>query len=172
MKVIRNLKGEVVRTENENSDRWWRIPREVMLVVLGSFFYLFGRYGPEQTVMPILRFFDIRDWTWRHLLLVSVAAGFLFSCWWIKRNWDDYSYTEEKRAKNYIGFGATATAILSFLLILSVTGRFSLFFRPVIAMFSSGRFSSSGLWRLALIVASSGPLIYFGKEWVLSFWEE
>lgn len=172
MREIRNFKGEVVRVENETDDRWWHIPREVMLVVLGSLFYLLGLNEPAKAVRSILRFFDIRDWTWRHLLLVSVTAGFLFSCWRIKRNWEDYSYAEEKRAKNYIGFGATLTIILSFLLILSIFGRFSLFFRPVVDMFSGGRFSLSGLWRLALIVASSVPLIHFGKEWILGLWEK
>lgn len=172
MGEIRNFKGEVVRIESSSGDRCRHFFAENWVVILGVLFLLLGFSVPAQAVTPVLQFFDIRTWTWRHLLLVSLIVGYIVGCWQIFRNWNGYSDSEERRAKNFIGFGAALVVIFSFMLILSIVGRLSLFFRPVTAMFSSGRLSWAGFWRLSLTVVSFVPLFHFGKEWIMGFWEE
>lgn len=172
MKEIRNFKGEVVQREVSYGDRWWHWSREVWGCVFGLLFLLLGVFVPYQSVLVIQRFLNPRLWSWEHFTLLAATAGYLFCCWSIYRNWENYSGAEERRAKNFIIFGVTALVILYFLLILSIAGRFGLFFRPLGQMFARGRFSLAAVWRLALIVVACVPLIHFGKEWILGFWEE
>lgn len=172
MREIRNFKGEVVRTESSSGNPWYRFITGNGWIILGVLFLLLGFFVPAQAVFPVLGFFDIRIWSWQHLLLISVIIGYAVSCWQIFRNWSEYSDSEERHAKNFILFGASVTVILSFLLILSIIGYLSLFFRPVVTMFSSGRLSLTGFWRLLLIIVSLIPLVLFGREWIVGFWED
>ena len=172
MKEIRNLKGEIVGTKAAYGDRWWHFSSESWILLCGIVILAVTFFLPIGWFNAAFRFFDIRDWTWRHLLLVTLAVGYAIGCWHIVRRWEDYDEDEERRARSFIFFGLTLIVIVFFFVILSLTGRFALFFRPTAQMFSSGRFSLAGLWRLALLVVLSVPLIHFGKEWILGFWDE
>ncbi|MGI5832202.1 MAG: hypothetical protein ACOX6D_06680 [Thermoguttaceae bacterium] len=172
MKEIRNFRGEIVRVESEYGEKWWHLSASTWGFLLGLGFLLLGFFMPTSVLVAVLRVFDVRIWTWEHFVLFSVIAGYLFVCWGLYRNWSEYDEDEERHAKNFILFGATVVVILLFLLILSIVGRFHLFFRPVVDLFARGRVTLAALWRTALIVVSVVPLIHFGKEWILGFWDD
>ena len=141
-------------------------------VLFGLLFLFLGFCVPYQAVRTVQRFLNPCQWSWEHFTPFATTAGYLFCCWSIYRNWYDYGDAKERRAKNLIIFGITALMILYFLLILSIAGRFGLFFRPLGQMFAHGRFSLAAVWRLALIVITCVPFIHFGKEWILGVWKE
>ena len=172
MREIRNLKGEIVRIESRSSGWWHKLPCEVWFVLLGLILLAFGYAVPAKAMSVFLHFFDLRVWTWLHLLLFTTVASYAVGCWLVWRNWDDYDEDEEHRAMNFVWFGLTVVIVVAFLIILTLSGRFFLFFRPMVGMLSNGRFSLAGFGRLALLVAPLVPLIYFGKEWILGFWDE
>ncbi|MBO7726739.1 MAG: hypothetical protein J6S40_09780 [Thermoguttaceae bacterium] len=172
MKEIRNFKGEVVRTENSSGGGLRALSGEVWFVFLGLLLLGIGCFLPVKAMSVFLRFFDVRIWTWQHLLLAAVAASYAVGCWHIWRSWDDYDEDEKRHAMSFVWFGLTVVVIVAFLVILALSGRFALFFRPMVGMFSTGRFSLAGIGRLALLIVPLVPLIHFGKEWILGFWNE
>ena len=172
MKEIRNLKGEVVRTETSYGDRWWHFSDSTWSLVSGAVLLIIGCSVSSESFVAALRIFDVRLWPYELFVLIPVVAGYLFWCWRICRNWFDYDGDGKKHALNFVGFGAAFTVIISFLLLLSMTGRFFLFFRPLTDMLTRGVFSMAAVWRAVPVVVLSVPLIYFGKEWICGFWND
>ncbi|MBR5414739.1 MAG: hypothetical protein IK105_02270 [Thermoguttaceae bacterium] len=172
MKEIRNFKGEVVQTKSSSGYRCLRWSGEVWGMLFGLLFVALGCLVPPRFMTAFLRLFDVRFWSWPHFLVFTAVICYAVGCWHIYRNWEDYDGDEECRAKSFIAFGLTVMVILLLLVILYLSGRFFLFFRPLVTMFSTGRFSLAGVGRLALIVVSLIPLIHFGKGWILGFFEE
>ncbi len=172
MKEIRNLKGEIVRVETSYGDRWWHFSSSTLSLAFGVILLIVGSLVSAESLVAAFRAFNVRLWPYELFILIPVIAGYLFACWRICRNWYDYDEDEKKHALNFIGFGTAFAFIVSSLLILSMTGRFFLFFRPLTDMLTRGVFSLAAVWRAALAVVLSVPLIYFGKEWVCGFWDE
>ena len=172
MPEIRNLKGEVVKIVPEPGEGRLRLSGSTWFLIIGLILVNLGFFVKFDFLLSALRVFDIRLWPWEVFVLVPLIAAFFYQCWRIHRNWEYYDEDEERHAKNFIGFGATVLVILLFVFILLMTGRFSLFFRPVTNMFSRGIFSLAALWRSALVVVVLVPFIYFGKEWICGFWDE
>ncbi|MGI5831647.1 MAG: hypothetical protein ACOX6D_03835 [Thermoguttaceae bacterium] len=172
MKVIRNLKGEIVRVETSYGEKWWHLSASTWMLILGLLLLIVAGFVPSETLAAVPRVFNIKLWPWELVVLIPTIACYSFGCWRIYRDRGEHDEVERKHAKNFIGFGATAVVILLCLLILSVTGRFFLFFRPVVDLFARGRLTFAAFWRLALIVVSVVPLIHFGKEWVCGFWDD
>ena len=171
MKVIRNFKGEIVQAERP-AGRRFRLSAEVWGMLLGLLVMALGFSVPSRFMKEFLALFDVRFWSWPHLLLFSALICYAVGCWHIYRNWEDYDDNEQRHAKNFVAFGVTVIVIVLFLVILFLSGRFFLFFRPLATMFSTGRFSLAGIGRLALIVVFLIPLIHFGKEWIVGFGEK
>lgn len=172
MREVKNLKGEVVKVEPEYGEKWWHLSGSTWFLIAGLLLLNIGFFVKIDLLLSILRLLDIRIWPWEVLVLVPVLAGFLLWCVHLCRNWEDYDDDERRHHRNFIGFGITVTVVLLFLLILSMSGRFFLFFRPVTNLFSRGMVSMAAVWRSALIVVPLVPLIYFGKEWICGFWDE
>ncbi len=172
MKEIRNFKGEIVKTEAAYGERWWHLSSETWMFLSGIVILTVTLLLPAAWFNAALHSLDVRVWTWRHFVLAAAAAGYAAGCWHIRRSWDGYDEDEKRHAMSFVWFGLTLIAILAFLVILSMTGRLALFFRPVAQMFSVGRFTLAAVWRLALLALASVPLIHFGKEWILGFWNE
>ena len=172
MKEIRNLKGEVVRTETSYGDRWWHLSASTWSLLFGAVLLVIGYSVSSESLGAASRIFDVRRWPHELFFLVPAIAAYLFWCWRISRNWFEYDEDERRHALNFIGFGAALMLIVSFLLLLSMTGRFFLFFRPLTDMFARGVFSLAAVWRALPFVALSVPLIYFGKEWICGFWDD
>lgn len=63
MKEIRNLKGEIVKTEAAYGGRWWHLSSETWILLCGiailaaTFFLLIAWFNAA------FHFFDIRYWT-------------------------------------------------------------------------------------------------------------
>ena len=126
MKEIRNLKGEIVKTEAAYGERWWHLSFESWILLCGIAILAATFFLPIAWFNAAFHFFDIRDWTWRHLLLVVAVAAYAVGCWHIWRSWENYDEDEEHRARSFIFFGLTALVIVFFLVILSLTGRYSI----------------------------------------------
>ncbi len=172
MREIRNLKGEVVKTVPDGGEGRFRLSVSTWFLILGLVLINAGLFVKVDFVLSAFKIFDIRLWPWEVFVLVPLLAAFLYQCARIYKNWEYYDETEERHAKHFIGFGITVFVILLFVFILLMSGRFSLFFRPVTNMFSRGTFSMAALWRSALVIAALVPLIHFGKEWICGFWDE
>ena len=172
MNVIRNFKGEAVQTEHATGGFWRWIPGEMWGGGFGLLFLLLGHFVPEEVAMSILHFFDIRLWAWEHILLMVFITSYVVGCWHIRQSWDYYDEDEKRHAISFICFGLTVVIVVVCLVILFLSNRFVLFFRPMIQMFSAGRFSLTGFWRLAIIITSSVLLVHFGKEWILGFYDK
>ncbi len=172
MREIRNFKGEVVRTETSYGDRWWHFSESTWSLLFGAVLLIIGCSISSETLGAVSRIFDVRLWRFGLLVLIPVVFGYLFGCWRICRNWFDYDEDEKKHALNFVGFGTSFAVIVFFLLFLSMTGRFFLFFRPLTDMLTRGVFSMAAVWRAVPIVVLSVPLIYFGKEWFCGFWND
>lgn len=172
MPEIRNLKGEIVKTEPDDGGRCFYLSYSSWFLILGLVLVNLGLFVKLDFVLSALKIFDVRIWPWEVFVLVPLTATFLYQCKRIYKNWKYYDNDEKRHAKNFIGFGATVLVVLLFVFILLMSGRFFLFFRPVTNLFSRGTFSLAALWRSALVVMTLVPLIYFGKEWIFGFWDE
>ncbi|MGI5832188.1 MAG: hypothetical protein ACOX6D_06605 [Thermoguttaceae bacterium] len=174
MKEIKNFKGEIVKVESSDGENWWRLSSSAWLWLLISGLILFniGCFVKPSLIDSLLHFLDMRLWPWELFVIILVGAGFSFQCWRICRDYDEYYDYEKKHARNFIAFGVTVLVILLFLLFLSMTGRFFLFFRPIGNWFVRGHYTLQAVGRSALVVVSLIPLIYFGKEWICGFWDE
>lgn len=172
MKEIKNLKGETVRVEPSEDNTRWRLSVSTWILLAGLIFFNIGCFVRPMFLDGVLQALDVRLWPWEVILFLFVIAGILFQCGRIRRGWSDYYDYEKKHAWNFIALSVTVLILLVFLFTLSLTGRFFLFFRPVVNWFARGHYTLSAVGRSALIVISLVPLIYFGKEWICGFWDE
>lgn len=172
MNEIKNLKGEVVKTESPENAPWWRLSASTWLLLAGLVLFNVGCFMKPTILDAVLHFFDIRLWPWEILTLLLVAAAVSFQCWRIRRDWSEYYDYEKKHARSFIALSVTILLILCCLFALSLTGRFALFFRPMVNWFVRGHYTLSAVGRSVLVVAALVPLLYFGKEWIFGFWDE
>ncbi len=169
MREIKNFKGEIVKIESSYGDKWWHPSGSTWFLISGLVLGIFANLSFSPSILNIL---DPRCWPWEIFVLIPLLAAFLYQCGRIYRNWEYYDEDEEKHAKNFVWLGVTVLLSLLFVCVLTMTGRFFLFFRPLTEMFTRGVFSLAAIWRAVPIVVLSVPLLYFGKEWICGFWNK
>ena len=172
MKEIKNLKGEIVKVDDSDEERWWQLSASTWLLILGLILLNVGCFVKPTLLDSMIQLLDVRLWHWECVVSLFFLAGILFQFWRIRRDWNDYYDYEKKHAWGFIGFGVTVMIILLFFMILSATGRLSLFFRPIGNWFGFGQYTNAALFRSMILIVGLVPLIYFGKEWILGFWDE
>ena len=172
MKEIRNLKGEVVKIDRSDEKRPLRLSGSSWLLISGLILLGAGCFVKLPLIESVIHLCDVRLWPWELFVIIAAAAGLSFPYWRIYRDREDYDDYDKKHAKNFIAFSITVMVILLFLLILSMSGRFFLFFRPIVNWFVRGHYTLQAVWRSVLIIVPLVPLIYFGKEWICGFWDE
>ena len=172
MTEIKNAEGQELRKDVPQEEKWWRISFSTWLLIGGLILLNIGCFVQSSTLDKLLPALDVRHWPWEVFVLLLVFAISVWQYRRFYRSWSDYYDHERKHARNFIGLSVTVLAILLFLTILSVSGRFFVFFRPVTYLFTVGKFSIAGFLRGILMVVMAVPLIYYAKEWIVGFWDE
>ena len=80
MKEIRNLKGEVVRTETSYGDRWWHLSASTWSLLFGAVLLVIGYSVSSESLGAASRIFDVRRWPHELFFLIPAVAAYLFWC--------------------------------------------------------------------------------------------
>lgn len=168
MNEIRNFKGEVVG-DDVQSRGWWRLSPSTGLLIIGLVLLNVGCFVDAGLIDRAFRAFDVRLWPWWYFVCLAILV--IFSIRWglIRRDFDDYDEFEQEEAKRFVRLSVFLTVLVGLILILHGFNLLWRFTEPLKHWFGYGTFSKMGAVSFGLVIAILIPLIYFVKEWFVTF---
>ena len=164
---IRNLKGEIIQDTPE--EKWYQMPVSTWLLIGGLILFNAGCLLSPNLIDNIFRLLDIRLWPWWYLLFLVVFVAFTVKWFFIYRNWEDYDELGVEAAKRFTRMAVSITIVMVILGLLNMTDFFYFFYYPLAAWLGVGAFSWIALLSFTLIFFAIVPIVYFVKEWLVTF---
>jgi len=165
---IRNLKGEIV-SERDPDEKWYHLSASTWLLIGGLMLFNVGCFLSPNLIDNIVRAMDIRLWPWWYLLFLVVFVVFTVKWFFIYRNRDDYDDLEAEAARRFTRMAIAITSVMAILVLLNVTHLFHFFYYPLERWLGYGAFSWLALLSFILIFCVIVPVLYFIKEWLVTF---
>jgi hypothetical protein len=165
---IRNLKGEIV-SDRDPDEKWYHLSASTWLLIGGLILFNIGCFLSPNLIDNIFRALDVRLWPWWYLLFLGILIAFSVKWFFIYRNWEDYDELEAEAAKRFNRMAIAITVVMAILVLLNVTNLFNFFYHPLQLWLGYGDSSWIALLSFVLIFCVIVPLVYFVKEWLVTF---
>jgi len=164
---IRNLKGEIIQDPDE--EKWYQLSTSTWLLIGGLILFNVGCFLSPNLIDNIFRLLDIRLWPWWYVLFLAIFVAFTVKWFFIYRNWEDYDELEAEAAKRFTRMAVTVTIVMAILVLLHGTYMSRFFFDSLARWLGYGEFTWFAFLAFALILCVIGPVVYFVKEWLVTF---
>ena len=165
---IRNLKGEIV-SDRDPDERWYHLSASTWLLIGGLILFNIGCFLSPTLIDDIFRLLDVRLWKWWYLLFLAIFVAFTVKWFLIYRNWEDYDELEAEAARRFTSMAVAITIVMAILVLFNMTFLFGFFYHPLTRWLGYGDFTWIALLSFTLIVGAIVPVIYFIKEWAVTF---
>jgi len=164
---IRNLKGEIIHDPDE--EKWFQLSASTWLLIGGLILFNVGCFLSPNLIDNIFRLLDIRLWPWWYLLFLAIFVAFTVKWFFIYRNWEDYDELDTEAAKRFTRMAVSITVVMAILVLLNETNISHFFSEPLTRWLGYGDFTWFAFLSFFLIFCAIGPVVYFVKEWLVTF---
>ena len=165
---IRNLKGEIV-SDRDPDEKWYQLSASTWLMIGGLVLFNVGCFLSPHLIDNIFRLLDVRLWPWWYLLFLAIIVAFSVKWFFIYRNWEDYDELEAEVSKRFTRMAVSITIVMAILVLLNATGLFNTFYYSLTRWLSVGEFTWIAFLSFILVACAIGPIVYFAKEWLVTF---
>ncbi|MDR1385056.1 MAG: hypothetical protein LBJ67_14580 [Planctomycetaceae bacterium] len=141
------------------------------LLIIGLILINIGCFVKSNLLDNIFRLLDIRLWKWWYFLFLALLIAFSVQCFFIERNRENDDKLDIESAKRFNRMAITTTIVMAVLVLLNMTRMLSVLYYPLLDWFTRGVFSEMALLSFTLVLFALIPIIYFFKEWVITFWK-
>jgi hypothetical protein len=165
---VRNLKGEIV-SDRDPDEKWYRLSASTWLLISGLIIFNVGCFLSPNLIDDIVRLLDVRLWPWWYVLCLAIFVVFTIKWFFIYRNREDYDELQTEAAKRFTRMAVAISIVMAIFVLLNATHLFGLFYYPLERWLGYGAFSWMALLSFVLIFCVIVPVIYFVKEWLVTF---
>lgn len=164
---IRNLKGEII--QDPDQVKWYQLSTSTWLLVGGLIIFNIGCFLSPSLIDDIFRLLDVRLWPWWYLLFLAIFVAFSVKWFYIYRNWEDYDELEAVAARRFTRMAVAITVVMIILVTLNGTFMFRFVLDSLARWLGYGEFTWFAFLSFMLIFCVVGPIVYFVKEWLVTF---
>ena len=102
-------------------------------------------------------------------MFLAIFVAFTVKWFFIYRNRDDYDELETEATKRFNRMAVSITVVMAILVLLNVTQLFGFFYYPLTRWLGFGDFTWVAVLSFVLVFCAIVPIIYFVKEWLVTF---
>jgi hypothetical protein len=165
---IRNLKGEIV-SDRDPDEKWYQLSASTWFLIGGLILFNIGCFLNPTLIDDIVRLLDVRLWPWWYLLFLAVFVAFTIKWFFIYRYWEDYDELQTEAAKRFIRMAIAFSVVMTILVLLNGTFLFRYICDLLIRWLGYGELTWFAFLSFVLIFCVVGPIVYFIKEWLVTF---
>ena len=165
---IRNLKGKIV-SDRDPDEKWYQFSASTWLLIGGLILFNIGCFLSPTLIDDIFRLLDVRLWPWWYLLFLAIFVAFTVKWFFIYRDGEDYDELQAEAARRFTRMAVSITVVMAILVLLNVTHLLNFFYDPLTRWLGYGDFTWIAFLSFVLIFCGIIPVIYFAKEWLITF---
>lgn len=121
--------------------------------------------------MQLISALDVRTWPWWGFCMFLVLLFFSLRWSWLYMRWEDYDELDREAARRFLNLSIYTVALAFVFLAIRYAGLIGVFRYSLEDFFEHGIVSFGVIAMIFVIVASAGLLLYFFKEWLVTFWK-
>lgn len=166
---LRNLKGEIVQ-KSDTKEPFWQLSVSTWLLIAGLVLFNIGCFVKPSLLDSILQALDVRLWPWWYFIPLAILSIFAVKWGMIAWRYEDYDEYDREAASRFMRMSISWTVFAGLLLLLNGINVLWRLTEPLKRWFGYGDFSIMGLIAFVAAVVVLIPLVYWTKEWLMTFW--